>query len=316
MDVAVYVFTGFLEAGKTTLLQETLSDAGFNSGEKTLILLCEEGEEELDPTAFPHNNVALEIIDSESRLNRDKFQALARKHGAARIFIEYNGMWQLETLYNAMPDNWYIFQEIMLADATTFENYNANMRSLVVDKLQNCELVVFNRFAGDEDAKMRLHKIVRGVSRQVNIAYEDPNHDITYDQIEDPLPYDLSSDIVEIDDRDYAIFYRDMSEEMEKYAGKTLRLRGLVARDPALPATSFVIGRHVMTCCADDITYRGLICTGKEKYKLESRDWVILTARLVIEKHKLYHGPGPILQVLSVERCDPLPKDEQVAVFY
>lgn len=316
MDVAVYVFTGFLEAGKTTLLQETLSDASFNSGEKTLILLCEEGEEELDPTAFPHDNVSLEIIDSESRLNQDKFAALVRKHGANRVFIEYNGMWQLESLYNAMPNNWYIFQEIMLADATTFENYNANMRALVVDKLQNCELVVFNRFTGDEDAQMRLHKIVRGISRQVNIAYESPDHNITYDQIEDPLPYDLSADVVEIEDRDYAIFYRDMSEEMEKYAGKTIRLRGIVARDPSLPATAFVIGRHVMTCCADDITYRGLICTGKEKWPFESRDWVELTARLEIEKHKLYHGPGPILHVLSVNPCDPLPKEEQVAVFY
>ena len=316
MDVAVYVFTGFLEAGKTTLMQETLSDASFNSGEKTLVLLCEEGEEELDPTAFPHDNVSLEIIDSESRLTQDKFKALIRKHGASRVFIEYNGMWQLESLYNAMPSNWYIFQEIMLADATTFENYNANMRSLVVDKLQNCELVVFNRFSGDEDMQLRLHKIVRGVSRQVNIAYETLDHDITYDQIEDPLPYDLSADVVEIEDRDYAIFYRDMSEEMEKYEGKTLRLRGIVARDPVLPATSFVIGRHVMTCCADDITYRGLVCTGAEKYPFESRDWVDLTARLAIEKHKLYRGPGPILQVLSVTPCEPLPRDEQVALFY
>lgn len=316
MDVGVYVFTGFLEAGKTTLMQETLSDASFNGGEKTLILLCEEGEEELDPTAFPHDNVYVEVIDSESRLTQDKFKALARKHGAARVFIEYNGMWQLSSLYAAMPENWYIFQEIMLADANTFESYNTNMRALVVDKLQNCELVVFNRFSGDDEAQLRLHKIVRGVSRQVNIAYESPDHDITYDQIEDPLPYDLSAEIVEIEDRDYAIFYRDMSEEMEKYDGKTLRLRGIVARDKALPASSFVIGRHVMTCCADDITYRGLVCIDKEKSTLESRDWVILTAQLKIEKHKLYRGPGPVFHVLSVEPCEPLPPDEQVAVFY
>lgn len=316
MDVAVYVFTGFLEAGKTTLMQETLSDASFNGGEKTLILLCEEGEEELDPRSFPHDNVFVEVIDSETRLTQDKFKALTRKHGARRVFIEYNGMWQLESLYNAMPDNWYIFQEIMLADANSFESYNTNMRSLVVDKLQNCELVVFNRFAGDEDARLRLHKIVRGVSRQVNIAYEHPDHEIEYDQIEDPLPYDLNADVVEIEDRDYAIFYRDMSEEMEKYASKTIRLRGIVARDPALSSESFVIGRHVMTCCADDITYRGLVCTQKEKCPYESKDWVILTAKLEIAKHKLYRGPGPIFRVISVERCDPLPREEQVAVFY
>ena len=44
-ECLVYLFTGFLESGKTTLIQETLKDDGFNTGdEKTLILLCEEGE--------------------------------------------------------------------------------------------------------------------------------------------------------------------------------------------------------------------------------------------------------------------------------
>ena len=48
MKLPVYLFTGFLEGGKTTIIQESLNDQNFNSGEKTLILLCEEGIEELD----------------------------------------------------------------------------------------------------------------------------------------------------------------------------------------------------------------------------------------------------------------------------
>ncbi len=316
MDVAVYVFTGFLEAGKTTLINETLSDDRFNTGERTLILSFEEGIEEYEPSTFPHENVFLESIESKSRLNKDKLSALQRKYKAERVMIEYNGMWLLEELYAAMPDNWYIYQEIMLADATTFENYNANMRSLVVDKLQNCEMVAFNRFEGGVEEEMPLHKIVRGISRAANIAYEHSDHTIEYDEIEDPLPYDLEADIVEIADRDYAIFYRDMSEDMEKYNGKTLRFTAVCARDPKLPKNAYVVGRHVMTCCADDITYRGLVCEAKENSSLESRDWITLTARLVIEYHKLYRSKGPVLKEISVERREALPPEEQVASFY
>lgn len=315
MDVAVYLFTGFLEAGKTTLIRETLQDEKFNAGEKTLILACEEGVEEYEPGDLP-GSVSYESIETLSQLNADKLAALQKKYKAERIMIEYNGMWMNEDLYNAMPDNWYVYQEIMLADAATFLNYNANMRSLVVNKLQNCEMVVFNRFDEKQIDKMELHKIVRGVSRRVNIAYETVEHTIEYDEIEDPLPFDLSADVVEIANRDYAIWYRDMSEEMEKYEGKVLRMTGMIARDPALPAKAFVFGRHVMTCCMDDIAYRGLVCIGEEKCHFESKDWIILTARLDIEYHKLYKSKGPVLKVISAEPTEPLPPNEQLATFY
>lgn len=315
-DIAVYLFTGFLEAGKTKLIQETLEDPDFNGGEKTLIISCEEGIEEFDPSSFAASNVAVESLETLSQLNPDKLGALQRKHGAVRILIEYNGMWMLDDLYSAMPENWYIYQEIMLAETATFENYNANMRSLVVDKLQNCELVVFNRFNPDKHDMMTFHKIVRGVSRSANIAYEHEDRTIVQDTIEDPLPFDIEADIIEIADRDYAIWYRDMSEEMDKYEGKTLRFKGVVARDPELAASSFVIGRHVMTCCIDDVAYRGLICQSKSKVPFESRTWVMLTAVFRREKHKLYKGYGPILHVVSVEVCEPLPPNEQLATFY
>ncbi len=316
MDVAVYVFSGFLEAGKTMLIQETLEDEKFNTGERTLILSCEEGMEEFDFSSFAHQNVALESIETLSQLNPDKLSALGRKHKAERVLIEYNGMWKNEDLYRALPDNWFIYQEIMLADATTFCNYNANMRSLTVTKLNNCEMVVFNRFDPQKVDKMDLHKIVRGISRRANIAYEYEDHEIEYDDIEDPLPFDIEADVIEIENRDYAIWYRDMSEDMEKYKSKTLRFTGMVARDPKLPSNSFVIGRHVMTCCADDVTYCGVICVGQGKCGFESKDWVTLTARLDIAYHKLYGSQGPIMRVESCIPTAALPTEEQIATFY
>ena len=44
-DVPVYLFTGFLEAGKTKFIQETLEVSRFLMGERARLLLCADGEE-------------------------------------------------------------------------------------------------------------------------------------------------------------------------------------------------------------------------------------------------------------------------------
>lgn len=312
MEIPVYLFTGFLEAGKTRLIQETLEDKSFNKGEPTLILLCEEGEEEFDPTAFPGGNVSVEVIDRIEQVNPDKFAALVKKHKPARVMVEYNGMWTLDVFYNALPDSCMVYQELFLADATTFEVYNTNMRSLVVDKLQSCELVVFNRFMPDID-KMMLHKIVRATSRNANIIYESADN-IEYDDIEDPLPFDINAPVIVIADEDYALFYRDLAEDMKKYDKKTVTFKGLVARDAQLGEKGLVIGRHVMTCCADDITYKGLAAVSEKTLSASHGSWQTVNAEIRIEKHKIYQSKGPVLHIISITEAKKPQKE--VAEFF
>ena len=40
-EIPVYLFTGFLDAGKTRFAQQTLEDKSFNNGDRILLLLCE-----------------------------------------------------------------------------------------------------------------------------------------------------------------------------------------------------------------------------------------------------------------------------------
>ena len=118
-------------------------------------------------------------------------------------------------------------QEFLFIDARTFLNYNNNMRQLMVDKLQSCELAVLNRFPeGDEDLKMQAHKIIRAINRRCDIAFETPDGKISYDDIELPLPYDLNTPVCEIGDADYAIFLQDIMDQPEKYRNKTVSLKG------------------------------------------------------------------------------------------
>lgn len=311
--IPVYLFTGFLEAGKTQFIRQTLNDPRFNTGESTLVLLCEEGEEELDTDALAMSNVKVAVIEEAEELNEANIRRLTDEIRAKRVLIEYNGMWQLKDLFEALPEDFGIYQEMMFADASTFINYNQNMRSLVVDKLQTAEIVIFNRYSDDIDM-MTLHKICRGVSRGINIAYEYADGRVKYDDIQDPLPFDINAPVIDLNDIDYALWYRDIMEEPKKYDGKTVRFRGLVATDPKFPAGTFAVGRHVMTCCVEDIQYMGIAADWENAGTLHSRDWIFAEGKIAFEKSRLYKGKGPVLHVSSVTKADP--PEKEVATFY
>ncbi len=313
MEVPVYLFTGFLEAGKTKFIQETLEDARFNSGERTLLLLCEEGLEEYDKSRFPKKNIHIKVLENESDLTEKKLSEWINKHKAQRIIVEYNGMWQLDTLYNNLPRNCSVYQEMLFIDAQTFENYNNNMRSLVVDKLKSCEVVIFNRTTENTD-KLLCHKIVRATTKRANIAFEYTDGHVEYDEIEDPLPFDINAPVIAIKDEDFALWYRDISEDIQKYEGKTVLFKGIVAHNNTMPKDICLIGRHIMTCCADDIAFGGMLCIVPKDTMFQNRDWMLVTATVRYEHHPLYEGKGPVLYAESIVHA-PQPQ-EPVATFY
>ena len=297
MDIPVYLFTGFLESGKTKFIQETLEDERFNSGEKTLLIICEEGEEEYEPSSFSGKNVSIKMVDKKEDLTAEVLSAWQKETRSERVIVEYNGMWTLDAFYNAMPQKWAVYQEMMFADSSTFVSYNANMRSLVVDKLKSAEIVIFNRYDSSID-KLPLHKIVRGISRRSAIVYEYKDGSTEEDDIEDPLPFDVYAPVIEFADTDYALWYRDMMEDTGKYNGKTVKFKGIIARDKKLGDSTFVAGRHVMTCCAEDVQYAGLIAECETPcMSLKTGDWIMITATVSVEKHKAYKGVGPVLRV-------------------
>ena len=181
------------------------------------------------------------------------------------------------------------------------------------DKIKDAEMIVLNR-ANESTDKEEIHKIIKGVSRRNQIVYDYPDGHVEYDDIEDPLPFDLNAPIIAIEDDDYALWYRDLSEEMEKYHNKTVKFKAIVARDPRLEKNSAVVGRHVMTCCVDDIQFSGMIAIFKGECKLKSKEWVTLKGIIKIEANKLYKSKGPVLYVESTEFA--VKPAQEVATFY
>ncbi|MEG0768800.1 MAG: GTP-binding protein [Ruthenibacterium sp.] len=310
MRIPVYLFCGFLDAGKTSFLQETLEDPKFSTGERTLLLLCEDGEIEFDTAKIPGGNVSIVPVESEAALTADLLKSYTKQHRAERIVIEYNGMWPLQTLYDALPKNWDIFQIITVANGSTFPMYLANLRQQAVDQLRDPEVVLFNRIAPETD-KATLHRAVRMVNRRATILFENTQGELDVDEIEDPLPFDKNADEITLRDEDYGVFYLDIMDHPDDYKGKTIRFKAYVCQTDRAPKGCFVAGRFAMTCCAEDITYCGMVCEAANAAALPHRSWADVVATVDVRKHAIYEGPGPWLTAVSATPGD-MPAEELV----
>ena len=64
----VFIINGFLESGKTTFIKFTLQQPYFKTKGTTLLLLCEEGEEEYDEALLSATNTVVEVIEKQEDL--------------------------------------------------------------------------------------------------------------------------------------------------------------------------------------------------------------------------------------------------------
>ena len=313
-EIPVYLFLGFLDGGKTKFIHETLCDKRFQNGDRTLVILCEEGEEELDTSQYAGGkNVTIVTVEEKEQLTRKFLEDSLKQSRAERVMIEYNGMWLLDDLGNALPKNWQIYQIMMMADADTFEMYNSNMRQLVYDKISVTEMVAFNRCKNGFD-KMPLHTIVRAINRRAAIIYEYEDGTIENDDIVDPLPFDVDAPVIEVKDEDFGLLYLDAMDKPDDYDGKTVRFKALVARNNKLPLNSFVGGRFAMQCCAADIRYVGFLCKWDKATTLANKGCYTVTAKMKSENDGMFGGEkGPMLYVEDVKSAK---KPEEETVYF
>ena len=311
-EIPVYFFTGFMDSGKTTLIQETLFENGFaEDDDRILIIACEDGDIEYDTEKLKTINASVAMIESEADFNTEHLQEIADEYRPDAVFIEYNGTWGVGDVYEMeLPRNWVIVQSLATVDATTFEMYMANMRPMMMEQFFRAEVVIINR-CDDDTPKSKFRGNIKAVNRPAQIVYE--RADGTIDDREEELPFDINADVIEISDADYALWFMDCMENPKKYDGKTVHFLGLVynPKDGKLKRGVIVPGRFAMTCCIEDITFLGMMCKTGMENKPEHRSWIDLTARIKVEFAKEYKGRGPILYPIELKPAEK-PEDELV----
>ena len=304
-NVMVYLMTGFLDSGKTQFLTFTLKQDYFQIDGKTLLILCEEGEEEYDPMEMLRYGVVIERVEDQEDLTEEWLEEMNKKHEPERVVVEYNGMWKVSDFENLkLPDGWEIEQKLTTVDASTFQMYLTNLKPLFVEMVRGAELVLFNRC---EDIKplAGYRRSVKVVSPQAEVIFEDENGEVG-NIFEDDVPYDLKAPVIEIAKEDYGIWYVDMMENPDRYKGKVVEFTAKAVKPRTFPSKVFLPGRMAMTCCADDTTFLGYVCKSSYAPKLKPGDWVKIRAKVGFANVSVYRGEGPVLEAEHIELAEPI----------
>lgn len=305
----VYVINGFLESGKTEFISFTLAQPYFQIKGKTLLILCEEGENEYDDELLKRSRTEIELIDKEADFSPSRLMELEKKHKPERIIIEFNGMWNYKNV--KLPWYWKIEQQITTIDGSTFPMYYTNMRSLLAEMIRKSELIIFNRCDDVRNDLNTYKRNIKAVNPSADVVFEDSNGEI--DEIfEEDLPYDLKQDTIVLDNTGYGIWYLDSMDHLERYIGKKLQFVAMVLKPENFPDNYFVPGRMAMTCCADDMVFLGYACEFAGAGALKQKEWVRVTATVTKEYREDYNGEGPVLHAVSVEKTQA-PRDEIIS---
>ncbi|MGI5963909.1 MAG: GTP-binding protein [Lawsonibacter sp.] len=306
--IPLYLITGFLDSGKTTLLTDTLNMDYFNDGQRTVLLRCEDGEEEYDQEQLSKRNCRLIPVEGPQQLTTSFLQEIDRRYQPERVLVEYNGMWPIQILRDLkLPKTWGLYQAIDVVDGTTFDMYRANMQSMIIDMVTEADMVLFNRCTPDMPMS-GWKRSIRAVNRMCEIVFEDEKGEEL--EVPDLLPYSLEQPHITLEDPDYGIWYLDIQEHPDRYVGKTITYKAQAMTGMRLPKGSFVPGRNAMTCCAEDIRFFGFLCKYDRAKSLKKGEWVTVTAEIRWEQANVYDGEGVVLYAKSVEPAqrpdDPL----------
>ncbi len=300
MDIPVYLVAGFLDSGKTNFINGILED-GFARQDRTLLICCEDGEEEYNPQALDH--VTVVSIENEEDLTCSVLKEMEKQYYPAQVLIEYNGMWQLERLYReVLPANWVLYQIMTFVEASTFELYAKNMGQLMMEKVTNADLLVFNRCTPELRDSLRKRNL-RMVNRRADIYLENEDGSSENYLTGDECPFDLSQKEIDIPDEDFGVWYVDVMDHPDRYAGKLVHMKLMMCHSKKYPGIHCP-GRFAMVCCENDIQFLGLIAKGINLKQYDNRDWVEVTARMAVENHDAYQGKGPVMHVLSIGPCE------------
>ena len=287
----LFLINGFLEAGKTTFLQFTMSQEYFQAEGRTLLIICEEGDTEYDPELLSRTRTSAVYVDSLAELTPARLEELEIQYNPERVLMEWNGMWNQDEL--RLPKDWVVYQQVTILDGSTLDLYLKNMKPLLGAMVRNSELVICNRCDGIQDLE-GYRRTLLAMNSRAEIVFEDEQGEIS-EVSEADLPYDMSADVIQIGPEAYGIWYIDCMDKPDRYRDKVVEFTGMVLKSPEFPKNYFVPGRMAMTCCEADMTFLGFMCRWPGAENFHTKDWVTVRAKIGIEYQKDYHGEGPVL---------------------
>ena len=309
-EIPVFLVTGFLEGGKTTFVKEIFNDPEFAKNEKIALIVCENGMESYEEEFLKENNILLVNVNKED-FTSSFLNECNREHKPTKVIVEYNGMWQFDVIEKLnLPKDWQWAQVITPIDAVTFESYMSNMKSLLIEQFKNSDLIIFNR-CNENTGKLKFRNSIKAINARANIIFELENGEIDDSPLE--LPFDINANVIEFKDYDYGVWYLDATESPSKYEGKSVKIKGIAYTNPKYPKNVFAFGRNAMTCCADDISFLGLLCQSKNPVNFKEKEWVEIEG--VMHKQFISQEEREV-PFIAIKNCRSIEKIDDELVYF
>lgn len=158
MRTPIFVVSGFLDSGKTTLAKEILKRTG--KSEEWLVLICEHGDEEYGKE---YETVSIDALES---LDCSLFEDLQSRYPGRRFLLEYNGTWPLTKLYQiGLPKGMVIQNVTYVLDASTAEVYIRNMGPMLLEQMNFADCFYFTKGTPDDS----VIKLIRQLNQRAII---------------------------------------------------------------------------------------------------------------------------------------------------
>ena len=302
----IFVINGFLEAGKTQFMKFTMQQEYFQTEGNTLLIVCEEGEEEYDKELLESTHTTIKYIDDISDFTKEKMVEFTKEVDPERILIEWNGLWEQDKIQ--IPDIWYVNQMITIYDTSTLDLYikNKDLKAYMGKMLKDSELVICNRADGiDEEILSTYHLQIKAMAPNAEIIFEGEDGEITGD-FSINLPYNLDDPKLVIKPEEYGIFYVDAMDRTEKYDGKEVEFVAQVVRPDGIGDDILIPGRRAMTCCEADIQFLGFVCHYKGAKNFKNKDWVKVKGKIKYEMSPQYRAKGPVIYANDILLTGPI----------
>jgi putative membrane protein len=107
---------------------------------------------------------------------------------------------------------------------------------------------------------------------------------------------------IAIDNKNYLQVMNKLYDDVNKYKGKKITIKGFVYRDKEFVEDNFVAARMKLSCCAADAEVIGFMCKFSGSNKLNKDQWVQVTGTIEVGSLNAKNGQRIIIPLIKVEK--------------
>ena len=283
------MITGFLESGKTTFLNLLFTRGDFKN-ERLMILMCEDGEEEIDAAACSAFWLSVHKITRDEILSENVIRKLLQDGQPDRVIIEMNGMWKLSELMPHLNKILRFDSVVMMLDASRFRLLYHNLKLQISEQSRFATQIMVNRENGE---KADIESFVSNFAKLAILNFQKDNGE--YEAEIPPMRHQFpDTGRIEIDNCEYFAVYRDVLLHPAFFEGRKFSVcGGLLCDDNG----DWRVEQTMMVCCAEDVISVLYPCEFNTCPTPKQYEWKRIVGTLSYRYHRLYGRIGPVIEV-------------------